>query len=405
MAPTRETLAATRAHAPAIRTVSPMRVAGEVRTLLSCGHAATSVRMLWETGLLEHVAPAHAQYLAKSVNPDSTFVARTLAAGPLETHGVIAPNDEDGVEARPWERRRGGSAGAGGADAGGTGDGRHRRASKRVSDAATRRLFDRDPLFATLRALDSFATPSAPVGEELVFAALATPLAIRAVGWPRLPERVPESVKRAAGATLASSWRRLDAELATYDAWWRSLPSSERASVKTSKRQKFRLKTAESNAESNAWVEDWCVWSAAAASAQLALRDYSPSTRNVLFDSFALMHLPALTSSQRSAKDGQRRGRRERSNDGDVVFDVSDADFRKTMPPPLERLAQRLAEPARKAKNLIGVSLERSIRVRDSLRFLRVVLEAGRMCRGTEEEFDEGRYDGPDAVVDEDEPL
>jgi hypothetical protein len=27
------------------------------------------------------------------------------------------------------------------------------------------------------------------------------------------------------------------------------------------------------------------------------------------------------------------------------------------------------------------------------------------MCRGTEEEFDEGRYDGPDAVVNEDEPL
>jgi|TARA_B100001142_G_scaffold111269_1_gene113234 hypothetical protein len=34
-----------------------------------------------------------------------------------------------------------------------------------------------------------------------------------------------------------------------------------------------------------------------------------------------------------------------------------------------------------------------------------MVLEARRMCRGTEEEFDEGRYDGPDAVVNEDEPL
>ena len=158
----------------------------------------------------------------------------------------------------------------------------------------------------------------------------------------------------------------------------------------------------------DAWVADWCVWSAAAASAQLALRDYSPSTRNVLFDSFALMHLPALTSSQRSAKDGQRRGRRERSNDGNVVIELSDADFRKTLPPPLARLARRLAEPARKAKAKSsgdGVSLECSIDVRDALRFLRVVLEAGRMCRGTEEEFDEGRYDGPDAVVDEDEPL
>ena len=103
------------------------------------------------------------------------------------------------------------------------------RASKRVSDATTRRLFDHDPLFAVLRALDAFATPTAPVREELVFAALAIPLAIRAVGWPRLPERVPESLKHAAGGSrrlhlAGDSWRRLDAELARYDAWWRSLP-------------------------------------------------------------------------------------------------------------------------------------------------------------------------------------
>ena len=107
LAPTREILASMRAHAPSIRTVPPMRVAGEVKTLLSGGHAATSVRMLWETGLLEHVAPAHAQYLAKSVDPDSTFVARTLASGPLDaTRDAM---DEDGVEGdatpRPWERR------------------------------------------------------------------------------------------------------------------------------------------------------------------------------------------------------------------------------------------------------------------------------------------------------------
>ena len=292
---------------------------------------------------------------------------------------------------------------------GGTGgDGRHRRASKRVSDATTRRLFDRDPLFAVLRALDAFATPTAPVGEELVYAALATPLAIRAVGWPRLPERVPESLKgvfdrRRVGAR---SWRRLDAELARYDAWWRSLPSSERASSSANNKN---------TTADDAWVNDWCVWSAAAASAQLALRDYSPSTRGALFDSFALTHLPALTTTRRGVKDEEtRRRRRERSSDGDVVVELSDAEFRKTLPlPPLERLARRLAEPARKAKAKAksrggvgdGVSLECSIRVRDALRFLRVVLEARRMCRGTEEEFDEGRYDGPDAVVDEDEPL
>ena len=94
-----------------------------------------------------------------------------------------------------------------------------------------------------------------------------------------------------------------------------------------------------------------------------------------------------------------------------VVIELSDDDFRKTLPPPLARLARRLAEPARKAKaksrdgSGSGVTLECSIDVRDALRFLRVVLEARRMCRGTEEEFDEGRYDGPDAVVDEDEPL
>ena len=413
-APTREILAATRAHAPAIRTVPPMRVAGEVRTLLSGGYSATSVRMLWETGLLEHVAPAHAQYLAKSVDPDSTFVARTLASGPLDaTRDAM---DEDDVEGdgttRPWERRRGGVA-AGVADAGSrAGDGRHRRASKRVSDATTRRLFERDPLFAVLRALDAFATPTAPVGEELVYAALATPLAIRAVGWPRLPERVPESLKGVTGVegryrrrVGVRSWRRLDAELARYDAWWRSLPSSERASSSANNKN---------TTADDAWVNDWCVWSAAAASAQLALRDYSPSTRGALFDSFALTHLPALTTTRRGVKDEEtRRRRRERSSDGDVVVELSDAEFRKTLLPPLERLARRLAEPARKAKAKAksrggvgdGVSLECSIRVRDALRFLRVVLEARRMCRGTEEEFDEGRYDGPDAVVDEDEPL
>ena len=163
----------------------------------------------------------------------------------------------------------------------------------------------------------------------------------------------------------------------------------------------------------DAWVPDWCFWSAAAASAQLALRDYSPSTRGVLFDSFALTHLPAALTTQSGAtdKDARRRRGSERSIDENVVIELSDADFRKTLPPPLARLARRLAEPARKAKAKSrdgsgdGVSLECSIDVRDALRFLRVVLEARRMCRGTEEEFDEGRYDGPDAVVDEDEPL
>ena len=279
------------------------------------------------------------------------------------------------------------------------------------SDATTRRLFDRDPLFAVLRALDAFATPSSPVCEELVFAALAIPLAIRAVGWPRLPERVPESLKHAAGGSrrlhlAGHSWRRLDAELARYDAWWRSLPPSERASSSAKKTTPLN-ETAD-----DAWVADWCFWSAAAASAQLALRDYSPSTRGVLFDSFALTHLPALTTQRRATdKDARRRRGRERSNDENVVIELSDADFRKTLPPPLARLARRLAEPARKAKAKSrdgsgdGVSLECSIDVRDALRFLRVVLEARRMCRDTEEEFDEGRYDGPDAVVDEDEPL
>ena len=215
---------------------------------------------------------------------------------------------------------------------GGTGgDGRHRRASKRVSDATTRRLFDHDPLFAVLRALDAFATPSAPVREELVFAALAIPLAIRAVGWPRLPERVPESLKHAAGGSrrlhlAGHSWRRLDAELARYDAWWRSLPPSERASSSAKK-------TPLNETADDAWVADWCFWSAAAASAQLALRDYSPSTRGVLFDSFALTHLPALTT-QRGAtdKDARRRRGRERSNDENVVIELSDADFRRRCP-------------------------------------------------------------------------
>ena len=144
--PTREILAATRAHAPAIRTASAMRVAGELRTLLSGGYAAESVRSLWETGLLEHVAPAHAQYLAKSVNPDSNFVARPLSLGPLESSAGVereSPSVRTLLEPKPWERRKSGSSTT---DAGH--DGRHRRASKRVSDATTDRLFERDPFFA-----------------------------------------------------------------------------------------------------------------------------------------------------------------------------------------------------------------------------------------------------------------
>ena len=94
LAPTREILASMRAHAPSIRTVPPMRVAGEVKAL----HPAVTRRRedVVGAGLLEHVAPAHAQYLAKSVNPDSTFVARTLASGPLDDAGDAM--DEDGVE-------------------------------------------------------------------------------------------------------------------------------------------------------------------------------------------------------------------------------------------------------------------------------------------------------------------
>ena len=157
------------------------------------------------------------------------------------------------------------------------------------------------------------------------------------------------------------------------------------------------------------WAKDWCAWSLSVVNAQLALRDYSPSTRGTLFNSFAVMHLPALTSRAAvSALGDGRKGRREHSN-GDGVIGLSDADFRKTLSTSLARQLHRLAEKtprnARGSSRSDAVSLKCQFRAKDAACFLRMVLEARRMCRGTEEEFDEGRYDGPDAVVNEDEPL
>jgi tRNA nucleotidyltransferase/poly(A) polymerase len=402
--PTREILAATRAHAPAIRTASAMRVAGELRTLLSGGYAAESVRSLWETGLLEHVAPAHAQYLAKSVNPDSNFVARPLSLGPLESSAGVereSPSVRTLLEPKPWERRKSGSSTT---DAGH--DGRHRRASKRVSDATTDRLFERDPFFAMLRAVDRFATITNPASEELVFAALAAPLAIRSDGWPHMPKHVPDEVKRLVGMG------GMETELARYDSWWRSLPAGERAAMtKKTKNNKDGFVDGGGDGGKGlvSWAKDWCAWSLSVVNAQLALRDYSPSTRGTLFNSFAVMHLPALTSRAAvSALGDGRKGRREHSN-GDGVIGLSDADFRKTLSTSLARQLHRLAEKtprnARGSSRSDAVSLKCQFRAKDAACFLRMVLEARRMCRGTEEEFDEGRYDGPDAVVNEDEPL
>ena len=206
---------AIRSDAHEIRRVPSARVAGELQTLLATGHAARSVRAMWELGLLEHVMHAHATYVARAVDPDTNFVAAPPGAFELEEDPeASAAFDPASEHFAPWDaktRRRRGSALT-----------RHKRASKRVSDATTDAVFENDPLFRVLRALDATATPSEPASDELVHAALAAPFAVKKVGWPpTTPEggRFADAVRDAVGA---AAMRAYD------DAAGRSDPTDER---------------------------------------------------------------------------------------------------------------------------------------------------------------------------------
>ena len=206
---------AIRSDAHEIRRVPSARVAGELQTLLATGHAARSVRAMWELGLLEHVMHAHATYVARAVDPDTNFVAAPPGAFELEEDPeASAAFDPASEHFAPWDaktRRRRGSALT-----------RHKRASKRVSDATTDAVFERDPLFRVLRALDATATPSEPASDELVHAALAAPFAVKKVGWPpTTPEggRIADAVRDAVGAAAVRAYD---------DAAGRSDPTDER---------------------------------------------------------------------------------------------------------------------------------------------------------------------------------
>ena len=206
---------AIRSDAHEIRRVPSARVAGELQTLLATGHAARSVRAMWELGLLEHVMHAHATYVARAVDPDTNFVAAPPGAFELEEDPeASAAFDPASEHFAPWDaktRRRRGSALT-----------RHKRASKRVSDATTDVVFERDPLFRVLRALDATATPSEPASDELVHAALAAPFAVKKVGWPpTTPEggRIADAVRDAVGAAAVRAYD---------DAAGRSDPTDER---------------------------------------------------------------------------------------------------------------------------------------------------------------------------------
>ena len=45
-------------------TLPPGRLVSELNALMAYGSAAASVQMLWQLGLLRHLLPVHARYLA-----------------------------------------------------------------------------------------------------------------------------------------------------------------------------------------------------------------------------------------------------------------------------------------------------------------------------------------------------
>jgi hypothetical protein len=85
--------------------------------------------------------PAHAAYIAKAVNPESTFMAPSI-----EEDNKGGVGGKEGV--MPWEKK--------------SKNEKHRRASKRGNDANTDMLFEKDPLFRMLAAMDETCSPQKP---------------------------------------------------------------------------------------------------------------------------------------------------------------------------------------------------------------------------------------------------
>ena len=142
-----------------------------------------------------------------------------------------------GRDGRGWRRRRRDAAAVGApavargrrgcADVGGTGatDGTARVQTRERRDDATASTAI---LFAVLRALDALPPRARPYARSCVcrFGDPAGHSGRRVAALTRTRPRVVET--RGGGQRrlhlAGHSWRRLDAELARYDAWWRSLP-------------------------------------------------------------------------------------------------------------------------------------------------------------------------------------
>ena len=154
--PAPDLVSAIRANARLVRAEPPARMAAELLTVLSCGYAARAVRVLWECGLLEHLMREHASYIARAVgDPTKSLVVAGAARG-------------------------GGAEGA-------TNDVSSSMQLQRATDV----LFERDPLFRVLAALDARHSPSSPASEAMVCACLAAPLAIAA----RSPHTGPHTTR------------------------------------------------------------------------------------------------------------------------------------------------------------------------------------------------------------------
>ena len=68
-------LSAMKASAHLLRKENSARLAGELKALLTRGYSTKAVKLLWETGVLEHVLHLHATHIARAIDPHTTFVA------------------------------------------------------------------------------------------------------------------------------------------------------------------------------------------------------------------------------------------------------------------------------------------------------------------------------------------
>lgn len=165
-------------HSHQISKESSARISGELLTILSCGYSARAVRMMWECGLLDHVMHVHAEYISKVTTSPPAGNRNTNASAAV---GSLSDWLKDAGKRSPQPAAE---------------EMKRRVAAAAASDAA----FERDPMFRVLAALDKTCTPQKPASEELVYACLAAPFAIRHAGWPVPPH--PYVGASAAGVTL-----------------------------------------------------------------------------------------------------------------------------------------------------------------------------------------------------------